>query len=85
MQVPFGVFDGAMKIVFDPTLMRPGCALLQATLGALWTDLAFHFPPHSWLTFPTPGMGVYEVTPDQLAKLSAHVKRAYPERGRPPV
>jgi hypothetical protein len=57
-----------MKVAFDLELMRPGCALLQAALGA-GTSIAQHFPVESWLLFPTPGLKVYELTDEQLPKL----------------
>lgn len=57
-----------MRIVYDATLKRPACALLQAVLGGDG-GVANHFDSEDWLIAPTPGMHTYEVTPDQLKKL----------------
>lgn len=61
-----------MKLVFDITRMRPGCALVQAGLGGD-LGIASHFPSETWLQTPTKEMGCYEVTPEQLAALVAIV------------
>lgn len=54
-----------MKIVYDISLMKPGCVLLQASYGC---DplLAHNFATQTWLLAPTPGLRVYEVTESQL-------------------
>lgn len=62
-----------MKVAFDITLMRPGCALIQAGLGC-GTSIAHHFPVESWLLFPTPDLKVYDLTEEQLPKLIEKVK-----------
>ncbi len=57
-----------MKIVFDPKLRRPGCALLQVMFGGDVPSLVFgfKFPHETWLLAPTPDMGPYEVSEQQL-------------------
>lgn len=57
-----------MKIVFDPKLRRPGCALLQVMFGGDVPSqvFGFKFPHETWLLAPTPDMGPYEVTEQQL-------------------
>jgi hypothetical protein len=64
-----------MKIVYDTTLMRPGCAILQAAYGAD-VSIARMFNSQDWLTNPTPDMGVYEVTKEQLELLIAKTEKA---------
>ena len=65
-----------MKIAFDVTLRRPGCAIVQALYGA---DVAIihRFDPNTWLTSPTPDMKVYEVKDEEmLEKLIVIVREA---------
>ena len=57
-----------MKIVFDIELMKPGCVLLQASLGGE-PELAHRFSTSDWLLFPTPGLKLYEINEEQLNKL----------------
>jgi hypothetical protein len=60
------------KIAFDIGLMRPGCPIVQATLGGdPW--MSMFFPVEKWLLAPTPAMRVYEV--DGLAQLHQLVER----------
>ena len=61
-----------MKIVFDPKLKRPGCVLLQVALGGEVPSELFSrlFPAETWLVYPTPGMGVFEASGEQLELLS---------------
>jgi len=54
-----------MKIVYDVELRRPGCAIIQAAMGGD-RSIANEFDTATWLTFPTPNMGLYEVTQKQL-------------------
>jgi len=54
-----------MKIAFDVKLMRPGCVLLQGSLGCN-PLIAHEFSTKDWLLAPTPDLGVYDVTPEQL-------------------
>lgn len=56
------------RIAYDVELKRPGCVLLQAVL-VRDSSIAQAFPPETWLTYPTPGMRVYEVTADELRRL----------------
>ncbi len=57
-----------MKVAYDCKLKRPACVLIAAALGAD-SNLAHHFDTEDWLLAPTPDMGVYECTPDQLEQL----------------
>jgi len=43
--------------------------LVQATLGGAPNDVIGRFPGESWLDAPTPNMGVFEVTPEQIEQL----------------
>lgn len=61
-----------MKVAFDTTLMRPGCAIVQAALGCD-PAIANEFDPAKWLTYPSDDMGVYEITDEQLGVLSARI------------
>jgi hypothetical protein len=58
-----------VKIAYDAKLKRPGCVLLQATLGCAEPNLAGLFPVNSWLLAPTPDLRAYPVTDAQLLKL----------------
>lgn len=55
-------------LVFDCELMRPGCALLQATYNAT-PGIASLFRSETWITFPTSGLKPYSLSKEQLAKL----------------
>lgn len=57
-----------MRVAFDTELMRPGCVIVAAMMGAD-TEPCSHFEVDTWLLAPTPGMRVFETTPEQLAKL----------------
>jgi hypothetical protein len=57
-----------MKVAYDCQLKRPACVLIAAAMGAD-SNLANHFDTEDWLLAPTPGMGVYECTQDQLEQL----------------
>lgn len=62
-----------MKIVFSPSKRRPGCVLLQATLGGTISSEEFHrlFPASTWLVAPTEDMAAYPVDEaHSLEKLS---------------
>lgn len=59
-----------MKVAYDIKLMRPACVILAAGLGAD-REASVAFNSDYWLTFPTPNMGVYEVTEQQLEILIA--------------
>lgn len=57
-----------MRIAFDIKLMRPGCVLVQAAMGAD-PQTCHPFDTEDWLLTPTPDMKVYPVTDEQLDKL----------------
>lgn len=65
-----------MKIVFDPKLMKVGCVLLQSAYGCGKPNLAHHFDTKDWAIAPTPDMGVFEVTREQLDKLVTKTREA---------
>ncbi|TFG94606.1 hypothetical protein E4H12_14875 [Candidatus Thorarchaeota archaeon] len=67
-----------MKIVYDPVLKRPGCALLQAAYGADG-GAANYFNIDHWLLAPTPDMALYEVTVKQLTQVVAITEQANEE------
>ena len=64
------------RIAYDAELDRPGCALLQAGYGG---DLGVEsaFDTESGLLAPTPGLRVYEATPEQIARLAVRVNGRY--------
>jgi hypothetical protein len=62
-----------VTIAFDVQAMRPGCVLLQAAYGCS-PSVAHGFPTEAWLLAPTDTLRVYEVSPEQLAKLEQMVK-----------
>jgi hypothetical protein len=49
------------RIVFSPSLRRPGCVLLQAAMGGDVDSKTFHklFPSETWITFPVEDMAAY--------------------------
>lgn len=57
------------KLVYDATLKRPACILIQAAIVKSGYDIANRFPVKSWLIYPTVDMKLYEVTETQLAYL----------------
>ncbi len=66
-----------MKIVYDCTLRRPGCVIIQAGMGGDVPDFASRFPSESWLVAPTKDMRTYKVTEDQLKKLVEMTEKAH--------
>lgn len=54
-------------IAFDPEQRLCGCVLIQATMGATIPDAKIDALP--WALAPTPGMRLFRVDEDQLAKL----------------
>jgi hypothetical protein len=69
-----------VKIVYDATLRRPGCVLLQALMGGTVPNFTRLFTSESWLVERTPDMRVYEVTPAQLPRLVAITEAALQEK-----
>lgn len=63
-----------MKICFDITLMRPGCVLLAAAMGAD-SSCTSEFDTKHWLLAPTPNLRVYDITADQLEQLVQRVEK----------
>lgn len=71
-----------LRIAYDRTLMRPGCAVVQAGLGGT-PGIANAFDSHLWLVAPTDDMRVYPLRDEeQLARLiqitEAHHKEKAP-------
>lgn len=75
-----------MRIVFDPKLRRPGCVILQAALGGTVPTEKLHqlFSPDSWILHPTPGLGCFDVTDEQLEQLSTMTKAVTSSASRCP-
>lgn len=65
-----------MRIAFDITLMRPGCVLLQAAMGAD-PEAAKRFPADTWLIAPTPDLVVRNITDSQLDQLVGMVEKLH--------
>lgn len=67
-----------MKIAFDPKLRRPGCAILQTAFGGTIPSMTFgmKFPSETWLLAPTPAMGLFEVTEEELELLAGIAQKA---------
>jgi hypothetical protein len=61
-------------IAYDTELNRPGCAIVQATMGAT-PGIANSFDERTWLVSITDAMRVYPVTDEQLAILVATARR----------
>jgi hypothetical protein len=56
------------KLVYDLSLKRPACAILQAVFGGD-QGIAGSFPSEHWLTAPTPGMKAYQISNEELGKV----------------
>ena len=57
-------------IAYDPELRKPGCAIIQAALGATLPRSHFHrFDPNNWIVHPTPHMALMPVDEVQLGFL----------------
>ena len=65
-----------MKIAFDTEEMKPGCVLLQATMGCD-SAMAHLFSTAHWLLAPTPNLKVYEVNDSQLDQLVEMVEAVH--------
>lgn len=65
----------ALRVAYDVELMRPACVLIAAAMGAD-TAPCHAFDASDWLVELTPGMAVYETTPDQLLELVAVTARS---------
>jgi len=62
-----------MKLLFDMTLMRPGCINLCAAFGGD-REATLAFMAETWLTAPTPDMQLYEISKAQLADVVPKVE-----------
>lgn len=58
-----------MKVAYDCELMRPGCVLVAAAMGAD-IEIARRFDVDHWALHLTPDMKVYEVTEEHLLKIT---------------
>lgn len=58
------------KLLYDVTLRKCGCVLLQAVAGGS-IGIANRIPAEDWLVAPTPDMKLYELTDDQVDQLVA--------------
>jgi hypothetical protein len=72
-----------LRIAFDITLMRPGCALLQAAYQC-GPHLADLFPVDIWLLSPTADLKVYNIERTQLSLLQEKT-RLFHELGKEAV
>lgn len=59
------VSDRKYRLLYDVTLMRPGCVLLQAMAGGNVDGLTLQ-SIGEWLTAPTPDMKMYTATDETL-------------------
>jgi len=66
-----------MRAAFDIDLMRPGCVLVAAAMGAT-PGVANRFNTEDWLLIPTPGMQVFEITKKQLNVLLTKLSNLTP-------
>lgn len=66
------------SIAYDVKLKRPGCPILQATLGATITDylLQKHFDEKHWLLSPTKDLALYPIDEHELPDLERITKEA---------
>lgn len=53
------------RVLYDVTLMRPGCVLLQAMVGGTVDGLTLQ-SIGEWLTAPTPDMKLYTASDETL-------------------
>lgn len=63
-------------VAYDTELMRPGCVMVAAGLGADSSIPSMYFEVDDWLLYPTRNMKVYRVTESQLAQLVAKTEAA---------
>ena len=63
-----------MKLLFDMTLMRPGCINLCAAFGGD-RKATLSFMAETWLNAPTPDMQLYEISEAQLAEVVPKVEK----------
>lgn len=54
-----------LHIAYDCDLKRPGCVLMQATMGGDSSAVSRLFGHESWLLAPTPGMRVIVGTEEE--------------------
>lgn len=68
-----------MKVAYDLKLMRPGCIIVAAGMGADSIPCAA-FDTEDWLLAPTPDMKVYDTTEGQLKQLVEMTRKARERR-----
>lgn len=67
-----------MKIAYDTIQDRPGCALIQASMGADIDNFELaKFGTESWLLAPTDNLRLYEINAAQLKTLQDRVSTRY--------
>jgi hypothetical protein len=64
-----------MKIAYDISQMKVGCAIVQAALGGD-TMAADYFDTEDWVMTPTRGMRLYDLSPEQIPELVDKTKAA---------
>ena len=62
-------------IAYDKTLMRPGCALLQAIFGGD-LGIAGQFEVEDWLLAPTPDLRPYRIQRYQISQIIEMTRKA---------
>lgn len=67
------------KILYDVTLRKIGCVLLQASTGGD-TRAPQDFPTEDWFLAPTPNMRLYETSESQYEALKEMHKHPLPNR-----
>lgn len=66
-------------IVFDKTLMRPGCAILQTSMGGTLTNMDLELVGGEWLTSPTADLRPYTIYTAEEFDRVREVVRAFHE------
>jgi hypothetical protein len=63
-----------IRILYDTTLKRPGCVILQAAAGCSSDGLKRYFHAEDWLLAPTPDMRIMHGTKEDWAKVATTPK-----------
>ena len=70
-----GAKPARFAFVYDCTLKRPACVLLQAAMGGSTYELWRFFDESSWLLEPTPGMAVIVGTEEEWKRAGEITRR----------
>lgn len=63
-----------LPLVFDPTLNKVGCVLLQAALGGT-RGLCYLFDTEDWFLAPTENMKMYQGTREEWEQVALKIKK----------